>query len=1129
MKKKIMALSIVFAVSASFLPSTSAVLAQSDSDLFTEDFESYEVGTIIDATEDQSSATRVGNIDCQLRAGDKLEIAQENGNKYLKITRASESSTNSHIKYYFPETFSGNKYAISYDFKPEAHNKHFARFGSLIREGGAINITTVTYGNNFYANSSTGNSAYYVGNLLKTANYTGSQYATITQTVDLARESNNYEFHAVYPGSSGFVEKTVTNTASQLGITGLAWAINKHTDNGYNGPDDATATGVYRIDNIVVKAVPSVSLVSTNVQNNGAVSGREPFTMTFSEEVSAAAVTLEANGAAMAASDYTVTVSGATVSVVPTAGWRDGVPYKVNVGTVTAASGSAENIDTAFDLTGSSYLFIEDFEDWTVGTISEAAADQSAVTKTVNERIGYQLKAGDKIAIAQEANGNKYLEITRASTSTSYSRYAYYFPQTYSGKKYAVSYDFMPEEHNQQFRHFGSLWKQNADGTQTGVIKQILSWGKGIYYNNDPSKNAFADVLNTAKYTGSGYATITQTIDFTSLSSSTLKAALPDGTVTEHSVGTSTAPQGVGLYGLLWDIQVNQSASYNGGDDHTIPSVYRIDNIKVKAVALELVSTNVSDNGKISGSNPFEMTFSDVVSTADVTLDKNGFAMDSSDYTVTISDKTVSVVPTDGWEEGAVYTVNVGQVTAVTLAPFGGAAFTLVASNSLFIEDFEGYPIGVIASGDINTVSTTRNPGGLVYKLIEGDTLEVVEKDGSKVLRLTAKKGDTTERRLILDFDRHYGDSKAYNVSFDYYVENNSVYFSDFGSVCDDKISGHADYVHKAYYNPIKVISSYRDNLYFDRVTSENKFYAENLLDADDAFWKSQSMTIDFSQDPRPFMISTTKTSDGSSLAKKSLTVSQTFGKQTADNISSIAWDFQSNSTSSGWDGRDEGSGVYYIDNVKITTARLALVNSNVASGQEVSVDTDINLEFNGAVPKNVADYITITKNDEPLSDTEYSVSLSEDNRTVTICPANRWDYKSTYIIGINSIENPAFEAFEGTAITFDTGEKPEDFYVDNINVTRTGEGNVFDVSATIYNNTENEQSYQPIIIMIDKSSGSLTGLKIAQSSALAGNSSGDISIQGVNADLDNVDCELLIWDNLTNLMPLTEKKTLTE
>ena len=53
--------------------------------LFVEDFEDYDVGVIVEAEEDQTTATRIGNIEFVLKTGDKLEIAEENGNKYLKF------------------------------------------------------------------------------------------------------------------------------------------------------------------------------------------------------------------------------------------------------------------------------------------------------------------------------------------------------------------------------------------------------------------------------------------------------------------------------------------------------------------------------------------------------------------------------------------------------------------------------------------------------------------------------------------------------------------------------------------------------------------------------------------------------------------------------------------------------------------------------------------------------------------------------------------------------------------------------------------------------------------------------------------------------------------------------------
>ena len=679
--------------------------AEANSVLFTEDFESYTVGTIIEAASDQSTPTRVGNIDYQLRAGDKLEIAQENGNKYLKITRASTSSTDSHIKYYFGETFSANKYSISYDFKPDVHNRYFSRLGSLIKDPSGVSQTINTYSGNAYVDSGT-NASYYVQGLVSSTAYTG--YAKITQVVDLTKSTDNYSFTAGYQKTDGTAfTKTVTRSGiPQSGITGLIWSIRKHTTNSYNGGDDASAAAVYRIDNIVVKLM-AMDIVSTNVPNNGEIEGNDPFTMTFNEAVSAADVTLKKNGIAMSGSDYTVTVSGSTVSVVPTAGWIEGSEYTVDVGEVTAVSGTTPYSGTTYTLNGSSYLFIEDFEDYAVGTIAQNATTSNYNPGTsYTAGIGYKLLSGDKIAIAQDASGNKYLEITRGSTSSSdFSRYTYFFPQIYSGKKYAVSYNFMTEEHNQYFRHFGSLWKQNSNGTRSGVIKQITSYEDDVYYDTNTPKNPFYHILDTSKYTGSAYSTITQTVDFTNLSSSALKTVLPDATVTEHSVGSSTAAQGTGLFGLLWDIQVNSTASYNGGSDHTTPSVYRVDNIKVKAVPQKYVSASVADNATgVAVNSAVTLTFTEpVASAADLEVVQNGKELvQDTDYTVSVSGNTVTVTPSTAWGEGSEVIIS-GTVTGTnTDIAYSGRMLTFCTAGDFVLSN-----VGL--SGNAITADVTNN------------------------------------------------------------------------------------------------------------------------------------------------------------------------------------------------------------------------------------------------------------------------------------------------------------------------------------------------------------------------------------------------------------------------------------
>ena len=1247
LRKRIISVITVFTLLASLLPTVITVSAQGNNDLFIEDFESYATGPITvtnnKAYDYEGNQMSISNV--VISGSDYLEIAEENGNKFLKVhtARNSSNSGSTRVRFEFGSGYSSGKKEFSYKYKSIAHYSAFRMFGQLFYQVNDNNKTIQALASQTtrIIKGKVNQTLFGYVDDLGSANYS-SGFGTVTQTVDFDSDTDNYKIVVQHDNATR--NTTMTKTISDS-IKGIVWNFNNSLSGG-NGTETAIdGFAVYAFDDVKVKDI-TLELVSSNVANNGVIPLDKPFTMTFSESVSAAFVTLSKNGVAMENGDYTVTVSNETVSVMPQDGWEDSAVYTVNVGTVTAVSGSPAFSGTTFTLTGSNCLFKEDFEGYSVGVI--ATGPVTALDTTLNRGdLNYKLLDGDKLEIV-EKDGSKVLKLTVGNTSTDQlgaGRLILDFDQNYgSGKAYEVGFDYYVENHSRYFGEFGSLYDDNNNAAKIhSVYYSPLKW-TGTYRNNlqfDGKSESDKKIADDAIKSSDAYWKHQSTsIDFSQspkpLTVSATKAS--DGTlIGSKSVTISTTRGGETadvISGIAWGFSKDYGSNKWYGQDEG-DGVYYFDNITVKRVELELTSVNVPDNGKISASNPFTMTFSSDVETALVTLSKDGDEMDNSDYTVTVSGDTVSVVPVDGWYNGSTYTVNVGTVTAVGRDPFKGSTYTLIGNSDLFSENFEGYETGVIATGEADTVSTTRNPGRLSYKLIEGDKLEIVEKDGSKVLKLTAVKGDTTARRVILDFDQHYGDGKAYDISFDYYVENNSVWFSDFGSVCDDKISGQSAYVHSAYFNPIKVISSYQNNLYFDRSSAENKFYASGLLASGDDIWKNQNMTIDFSQDPRPFTITTTNTSSGEQIAKKTLTVSQTYGKQTADNISSIAWDFSSNSESTSWDGKDPGSGVYYIDNIKVTPAKLSLDSSNVVSDDIISIYTDINLKFNAAVPADVAEYITITKDDEPLFDDEYSVSLSADGKTVKVSAVGGWDYDSRYILGINSIETSAFEPFEGTFIEFYTEEYDNtippnivsstiangaenvdyrtgsvilstngvrldettitkqniklykdgeqissysvapygnyavevsfdglqkdtsytvtvsglmsrganalamtknyaldfvavgDIYVTNVALSRTEVNNTFNFSATIHNNTDNAQSYQPIVMVKNKTDGKLVALKLAANGTLEAGGSADISIPGINADLDNVDCKLLIWKNISGLEPVMGKRNI--
>jgi len=229
---------------------------------FLEDFEDYEVGVIKAIPESGSYATgKIGNIEYSLYPGDKIEIAEENGNKYLKFTRESDGTSSSSLRYIFPEIYKEGKYSVSYDFKPEVHSKNSWAFGVLIDSTKANIQDIVSYSGNIYIHDNTVNDWYVYGILNRTAY---NDYSTLTQVVDFTETADNYKYYASFIQEDGTI-KTATKTKSitKTDMMGLKWNVANHTSGGsYNGPDkneDASNATIYRIDNISVEKIRSLS------------------------------------------------------------------------------------------------------------------------------------------------------------------------------------------------------------------------------------------------------------------------------------------------------------------------------------------------------------------------------------------------------------------------------------------------------------------------------------------------------------------------------------------------------------------------------------------------------------------------------------------------------------------------------------------------------------------------------------------------------------------------------------------------------------------------------------------------------------------------------------------------------
>ena len=96
------------------------------------------------------------------------------------------------------------------------------------------------------------------------------------------------------------------------------------------------------------------------------------------------------------------------------------------------------------------YLFVEDFEGYAVGKISQSnGAVVDAKGKVIPE-FAYSTVGTDYMEIAQDSTGNKYLKIHTAKTAaapTSRTNARFEFAENYASGIKEFSFDFLPEAH----------------------------------------------------------------------------------------------------------------------------------------------------------------------------------------------------------------------------------------------------------------------------------------------------------------------------------------------------------------------------------------------------------------------------------------------------------------------------------------------------------------------------------------------------------------------------------------------------------------------------------------------------------------------------------------------------------
>jgi len=277
MKKysKIISIILSAGIFAGIIPQATA---EGSDNLFLEDFEGYDAGIIAEAG--SSAVTGIfGYIKYTLQPGDKLEIVEEAGNKYLKITtdnlqnNANWDKKSTVLVCDFGVNYKNDVYDVSFDYIGMNHSKAFHAFGELMTDesntGGANDYNTwydalfnlFTKGNKLTENSTStpANGNTVINGILKSDGWN-----TLTQRISLGGTDIRVKISDTETGGSYELTRQKTIGGEKFNSVGsIGWNI---FGDYYGSKGPETGAGVYALDNIMVKK-PQLKLISTEPQD----------------------------------------------------------------------------------------------------------------------------------------------------------------------------------------------------------------------------------------------------------------------------------------------------------------------------------------------------------------------------------------------------------------------------------------------------------------------------------------------------------------------------------------------------------------------------------------------------------------------------------------------------------------------------------------------------------------------------------------------------------------------------------------------------------------------------------------------------------------------------------------------
>lgn len=326
--------------------------------------------------------------------------------------------------------------------------------------------------------------------------------------------------------------------------------------------------------------------------------------------------------------------------------------------------------------------------------------------------------------------------------------------------------------------------------------------------------------------------------------------------------------------------------------------------------------------------------------------------------------------------------------------PYAGAA-------EIQSEDFEDTKHEIGKPPYNNKFTLAQAGGGTV-------TVQVDPATGSKALRIVVPK--TEENACTSSLNKKTGFIYSFpkqttgyiEVSFDFRAENHSVTLPDF-------------YIGDGVGNGISKISQWQDNYYNQTQTGALLF--QNTEDV-----VSLRYVFDIANYKFDLYIGDAK--------EPVIKDCPYFGNSKRDNIGRIvvrgAYDLV-NGTNGSWNGRAEGDGVYWIDNIVIKSASQSIVNAAPAEQEDVSLSEIPAFTF--AYPVDTDKFskqnLELTKNGVALTKDQFSYSFSDENKILQIAVDGGLDYNCAYTIQVKgpvSAIGQGLQDFTGVrALTFTT------------------------------------------------------------------------------------------------------------